>query len=56
MHIQRLFELICQVLDLLLLLEQLLLKQVDLPLEVRDAGCFLLGVDQLTLELLYLVY
>lgn len=40
--IEWLLEFIIQVLDLLLLFKKLLLKQVDLTLQIRDARCLLL--------------
>lgn len=50
-HIEWLLKLIVEELGLLLLLKILLLEQVDLPLEVRDACCLELGDDQLSFEL-----
>jgi hypothetical protein len=42
MDIEWLLEFIIQVLDFLLLFKKLLLKQVDLTLQIRDARCLLL--------------
>ena len=54
-HVQRLLELVLQILSLLLLLKQLLLKQVDLTFQVRDALSLFLGVNKLALVLLDLI-
>lgn len=54
-HVQRLLELVLQILSLLLLLKQFLFKQVDLTFQVRDALGLFLGVDKLALVLLDLI-
>lgn len=55
MDVEGLLELVGEELGLLLLLEQLLLKQVDLALKVRDALGLLLGVNELTFAVFDLI-
>ena len=50
--VEGLLELVGKELGLLLLLKQLLLKEVDLTLEIGDTLGFFLGVDQLSLAVL----
>jgi len=55
MHIKRLLKLILQVLGFLLLLEQLLFKEVNFSFKVRDTLGFFLCINQLAFVFLNLV-
>ena len=50
-HVERLLKLITQVFGLLLLLESFLFQEEDLPLQIRDAHCLVLGDDELPFDL-----
>jgi len=54
MHIQRLGEFVLEELGLLLVFEQLLLQEVELTVQVRQAVCLILRVLDYALQLLYL--
>ena len=52
MHVEWLLELILEVLGLLLLLEELLLKQVNLAFQIWDALGLFLSINELSLAVL----
>ena len=48
--VEWLFKFIIKILGFLLLLKIFFLKEINFSLEVRDAGCFVLGNDQLSFQ------